>query len=83
VRECEGGTSSFRLEVADGKCAAAAQAGSADFTCADRTWAAIAMGELKASAAVGHGLAEGRDATVLALLDTLGHGPMPFCREYF
>ena len=83
VEECEGSTSTFRLDVGEGRSVATLSDGTADFTCADRTWAAIAMGELQASTAAGMGLAHCKDQVVLALLDTLGHGPLPFCREYF
>lgn len=83
VRECEGTTSAFRLDVEGGRCQARPDKSTAAFTCADKTWAAIAMGDLKASTAVDHRLADCHDQEALALLDTLSHGPLPFCREYF
>ena len=67
----------------DGRCVATATEGEPAFACEDKIWAAIAMGELKASTAAGLGLAECKDARVLELLDTLSHGPPPFCRQYF
>ena len=83
VEECEGSTSTFRLDVEEGRSVATRSDGTADFTCADKTWAAIAMGDLKATTAAALGLAACKNASVLALLDSLSHGPPPFCREYF
>jgi predicted acetyltransferase len=83
VVECEGTTSTFRLDVSEGRCQAKATSGGAAFTCADKTWAAIAMGEVKASTAVAMGLAECADESSLPLLDSLSGGRLPFCREYF
>jgi predicted acetyltransferase len=83
VEECEGTRSTFRLEVSGGRCQAKATGGGAQFACADKTWAAIAMGDVKASTAAALGLAECVDASALGVLDTLSHGPLPFCRESF
>ncbi len=83
VRECEGTTSIFGFDVSEGRCQAKAATGEPDFTCADKTWAAIAMGDLKASTAAALGLATCTDHGKLPLLDTLSQGPLPFCREYF
>ena len=69
--------------MSEGRCEAKATGGVAQCACADKTWAAIAMGEVKASSAVAFGLAECGDADALELLDTLSHGALPFCREYF
>ena len=84
VREPEGGVSRVTLEVAEGRCAAKAMSGaSADFACDAKTWAAVAMGDLRASTAAELGLADINDYAATALLDTLTHGPPPFCRESF
>ncbi len=69
----------LKLDVAAGRCEATPTDASPDFTCTDNAFAAIALGDLKAAWASGHGLAEG-DAGLLA---DLGEGPLPFCREYF
>ncbi len=82
VQECEGTASSFTLEVAAGRCQAK-PAGGGVFSCPDKTWAAIAMGDLKASTAVAMGLAECQDQGAIDLLDSLTQGRLPFCREYF
>lgn len=83
VKETEGHTSTFALDVSDGRCEATNSEATPQFTCADKIWAPIALGEFPASFAARHGLAECDDEAVLPLLDTLSHGPLPFCREYF
>ena len=83
VREPEGGEARLRLEIADGRCEAVETPAAADFACDAKTWAAVAMGDLKASAAAGLGLADAAAGDALALLDTLTAGPAPFCRESF
>ena len=82
VAESEGHESRFALDVADGRCEATASEATAAFSCADKIWASIALGEITASFAAAAGLATG-DAAAIALLDGLSRGPLPFCRERF
>jgi predicted acetyltransferase len=81
VQECEGTVSKFKLEMGAGKIAVSA-VGAEEFSCCDRTWAAIACGDLAASDALHFGLAEG-NAQAATLLNGLARGPVPFCNEYF
>ncbi len=83
IRESEGNTTTLSLDVSDGRCAATASEASPAFTCADKTWAPIALGEMTATFAADAGLADCADRSALPLLDALSHGPLPFCREFF
>ncbi|MEM1013076.1 MAG: GNAT family N-acetyltransferase [Planctomycetota bacterium] len=69
----------LKLNVEAGRCEATPTDASPDFTCTDNAFAAIALGDVKAAWAATHGLASGMPG----LLDDLGNGPLPFCREYF
>lgn len=79
VQECEGTVSRFRVEVDGGRAMVKPAGGEATFSCKDTTWAAIATGDLAASAAVRLGLATGETA----LLDAYAQGPAPFTIEHF
>ena len=79
VHECEGHVSRFAVDVAGGRATVTPSAATPTFACPDRVWAAVATGDLVASAAVRWGLADG-DAGVL---DVLSRGPVPFSHEYF
>jgi predicted acetyltransferase len=83
VHESEQTTSKFKLEIADGHAHVSATDSGADVECADRTWAAIACGELTASQAAHMGLLQSAGGDSVALLDVLSVGPAPFCLEYF
>jgi hypothetical protein len=83
VKESEGGTSTFAIEMDEGRIATAPTQGAAEFTCPDRVWAAIASGSLCATDAVRLGLAAAENRRSCYTLDALGHGPSPFCHEYF
>jgi predicted acetyltransferase len=80
VRECEGTESRFSVDLNNGRIACKATDESATFSTTDRTWAAIATGDLKASDALRFELAQGANANVL---DALASGPAPFSHEYF
>jgi predicted acetyltransferase len=79
VHECEGHESRFAVEVAGGRATATPSAASPTFACPDRTWAAVATGDLSAGDAVRWGLAAG----TAGVLDALARGPVPFSHEYF
>ena len=83
VKETEGHESRFVIDASDGKCAAAASEATPAFTCPDKVWAQIVLGEVTATFAARHGLATCDDEAVLPLLDAFANGPLPFCREYF
>ena len=80
VHECEGGVSRFELDLQAGRISCSPSEKSADFECADVTWAGIACGDLKASDAVRFGLAV---SPQMPMLDVLAQGPQPFTHEYF
>jgi predicted acetyltransferase len=80
INECEGHQSRVKLEIEGGKIHCSPSAATAAFECPDRTWAAIATGDLKASDAIRFGLATGDGG---ALLDALATGPLPFTHERF
>ena len=80
VQECEGHESRFAVDVADGRATVTASAATPTFTCDDRTWAAVASGDVPAADVVRWGLADGSTGPVL---DALSRGPVPFSHEYF
>jgi predicted acetyltransferase len=79
VHECEGHESRFAVDVSDGRATVTPSTASATFTCPDRTWAAVASGDLSAGDAVRWGLADGAPGVLAAL----AQGPAPFCHERF
>jgi GNAT superfamily N-acetyltransferase len=79
IRECEGTTSKFRVEIDSGKTSVKPAAGDATFRCADTTWASVVCGEISGTSAVRMGLAEGDGA----LFDAFSAGPAPFTVEHF
>jgi predicted acetyltransferase len=83
VHECEGSVSKFRVEIADGRAQVSATNESPDVECPDKTWAAIATGDMTASDAARFGLIRARDERAARVLDVLSVGPAPFCAEYF
>jgi len=82
VRECEGSTSRFTMDVSDGRATVTPFAGDADFECPDRVWAAIACGGLSAFDAMRFKLAQ-CDEQVTRKLAFLTAGPAPFCDESY
>ncbi len=83
VAECEGTISSFQIKLDARRARVTPATCSADVECTDRVWAAIASGDLPASAAAAHGLIQATDSEALKVLDALAIGPAPFCNEYF
>jgi predicted acetyltransferase len=83
VHECEGNVSKFRVEIADGRAQVSTTNESPDVECPDKTWAAIATGEMPATDAARFGLIRARDERAARVLDALSIGPAPFCAEYF
>lgn len=83
VREVEGHTSKFRLEIDSGRAEARATEASAEVECPDRVWAAIVCGDLPALVAVRLGLAEVTGDDRWRVLEAFSEGPLPFCRDYF
>jgi predicted acetyltransferase len=80
VRECEGNESRFSVDITAGRITCKPTDASPTFSTTDRTWAAVACGDLKASDALRFELAEGSNADAL---DALATGPVPFSHEYF
>jgi predicted acetyltransferase len=83
VREPEGNGSKFCIEVEGGRAVVKASDAAADVECHASAWAAIACGDIKASAAGELGLIQVNSAAAVGILDALAEGPPPFCREYF
>jgi len=83
VHESEGTVSKFRVDVSGGRAQVSTSDASADVECADKTWAAIACGEMTASDAQRFGLITAARPEAARVLDVLSVGPPPFCAEYF
>jgi predicted acetyltransferase len=83
VRESEGDVSSFAIDLEKGHARHKPSAGSPDVEMTDRTWAAIACGDLPASTAARLGLIRVHSESALKLLDAFAIGPAPFCNERF
>lgn len=82
VRECEGTVSRLKMEISGGRVDVSDGDGTADIECDDKTWAAIACGEVMCSQAARIGLLRA-SPDVARVLDVLAEGPVPFCAEYF
>jgi predicted acetyltransferase len=83
VKECEGQTSKFKLDVSGGRAQVAPSDASPDLELTDKDWAAIACGDLTATSAAQLGVLHVSRTDALSLLDALSVGPAPFCAEYF
>jgi predicted acetyltransferase len=83
VRETEGHVSKFRLRIEGGRADVTPTDASADVEMTDVTWAAVALGEMRADAAERWGLLDVSDAEAVRTLNALSVGPVPFCEEYF
>ncbi|HEY7115870.1 MAG TPA: GNAT family N-acetyltransferase [Tepidisphaeraceae bacterium] len=84
IAETGGTTSTIRIEVEAGRATARRATGPADVECADRTWAAIVLGDLPASRAAELALIKVHTPAALPILDAFAAaGPAPFCNEYF
>jgi GNAT superfamily N-acetyltransferase len=83
VSESEGHESRFAVEFSEGSPTASDTRETADFTCADHVWAAIACGDLPAIRAMEFGLAHSTDIRHAELLGVLSDDPAPFSHEYF
>jgi hypothetical protein len=83
VKECEGQTSKFKLDVSGGRAQVAPSDASPDLELTDKDWAAIACGDLTATSAAQLGVIYVSRTDALSLLDALSVGPAPFCAEYF
>ncbi len=83
IRECEGTTSTIRLDINDGKIVASPSTQTPDLTLPDVTWAAVVMGDLPISTAASLGLVDVATPAVLQLLQPLSEGSPPYCHDYF
>lgn len=83
VHECEGEISRFQIDISEGRAAVSKSSAPADFTLADRIWAAIATGELPVQTAVQLGLAICQNSDATRTLSAFCRGPRPFTTEYF
>lgn len=84
VRECEGTTSTFAVDVNDGRVSVSPSAASADIELSDVLWASIISADMSATQARQLGLinAATKQSTI-DLLDAFSIGSKPFCQEYF
>lgn len=85
IHETEGDVSKLHLEIEGGRIAlgsAPTDAGH-DFTCTDKTWAAIVSGDLRATDAVRWELATASSPAAVRIMDAFGEGKAPFCLEHF
>lgn len=83
VRETEGTVSQFRIEFDSGHASVTPTSAAPDLECADRDWASIALGDVRAADLVHYGHVKCHNPDALALLDLFTAGPAPFCNEYF
>jgi predicted acetyltransferase len=84
IAETEGGASRLRIEMDGGRASITNTTATADVECADRDWAAIALGDLPGTRAAELGLIKVNRAAALGLLDAFAAaGPAPFCNEHF
>lgn len=83
IHESEGHVSKLRIEVESGRVVATPTEASPDLEMPDRTWAALASGDLPVAQAVRAGLLPGVPGRGLDVLRALGDGPPPWCGEYF
>ena len=79
----EAGPAKFELDVAEGRIAVKPTTAEPDVECSARDWATIACGEVRASLAADLGMLNVNRGAVISILDVLGEGPRPYCREYF
>lgn len=83
IHESEGSITRLSLQFSGGRVTAKPTTRSTVINMNDSTWAAIAMGDLRASDAHTLGAIESTDAAAVSLLDQFALGPAPFCAEYF
>jgi predicted acetyltransferase len=83
VRECEGTTSTFAMDIADGRITVAPSTQSPDLECSDVIWASLVSADIPARDAMNLGLIKVSSPQALRLLNAFSDGPAPFCQEYF
>lgn len=83
IAETEGTVSTLRIDVEGGRATAKPTSERPEVTVTDRTWAAVVLGDLPASRAVGLGLMEATSPGAVRVLDAFAAGPAPFSNEYF
>jgi predicted acetyltransferase len=83
IRETEGEVSRIRIDMERGRAGVRAASGDADVECADKDWASIVTGDLRASEAARLGIIRVGNPKALEVLDAFTAGPAPFCSEYF
>jgi predicted acetyltransferase len=82
IRECEGTTSTFRMEISDGRIAVLPGTGTPDLECSDVMWACLISGDSSIRHLRDLGLVN-VDPESVSLLGAFADGPAPFCQEYF
>ena len=83
IRESEGATSTFRMDITEGRIAVSPSHDSPDLECTDVMWASLVSADISAEAAMKLGLIRVNSPESVRLLNSLAEGPVPFCQEYF
>jgi predicted acetyltransferase len=83
VRETEGFTSRFHIDIEAGKASAKPTEASADIVCSDQIWAGIVMGDISVNKAAELELVEVNRPAAIASLSAFSDGPLPFCSDGF
>jgi predicted acetyltransferase len=83
VRETEGHSSRFKIDIAEGRASARASSAAADVVCSDRTWAGIVFGDLPAEVAARMELIDVARPGAVECLNAFADGPPPFCTDGF
>jgi predicted acetyltransferase len=83
VRETEGFTSKFRIDIEGGRASAKPTESSADVICTDRIWSAIVLGDLPIAKAAEMELVEVNRPNFIEALSAFSDGPVPFCSDGF
>ena len=83
IRESEGTTSTFRMDITEGRIAVSPSSDSPDLECTDVMWASLVSADISADAAMKLGLIRVGSPESVRLLNSFADGPVPFCQEYF
>jgi predicted acetyltransferase len=83
IAESEGASTRLQIDVEGGRAQVKPVTGDCDVELTDRIWAAVVLGDLKASDAAGLGLIKVNQSSALAVLEVFSQGRAPFCNEYF
>src|SRR6185369_1904824 len=83
IKESEGTTSTFQMDISDGRIALSSSTAAPDLECTDVIWASLVSADISANDALNLGLIKVSSPQVLRILSAFTEGPAPFCQEYF